>query len=212
MSHRVAEIALYGLFGAGAGIYFAIKARDSEERKYAMLLAAGGVAMFAICFYFMENYPIPSQSPKVMTKTSCDVALNKLQEIRASLEPSSDVGSLIDAVDTSCANYLPWKGSFIQGTGSIDGISPSDMTSSVMWGFDPWNRFFVAMKHSCNQVQERVVAVFQSGAEGGDRNLISWGGQYISENCFPFAHGKALLAQAVNLIKKGALGNLILVD
>ncbi|NGX60068.1 MAG: hypothetical protein KR126chlam3_01230 [Chlamydiae bacterium] len=194
MSHRVAEIALFGLFGTGAGIYYAIRARDREERKHAMLLAAGGVDLFAFGYYLLVNFPIPTQSSEMVTKTvSCDVALNKLQEIRVSVQPTSDIRHLIDAVDTTCKNYLPWKDSFSQGAGSIDGISNSDMKSPVMWGIDPFDRFFVAMEYSCNKVQRsivavfpKVVAVFQSGTEEGNRNLISWGSVNVHHPHFPY--------------------------
>jgi hypothetical protein len=86
-------------------------------------------------------------------------SLQKLQKLVAEVGEESLTGRVIKTFGDVHAFNLPelkWQDGFhAGGTGYVDGISPSDMEHSVMWGIDPWNRLYIATKIEGTTINNR---------------------------------------------------------
>lgn len=80
-----------------------------------------------------------------------------------------------------CENYLPWKNQFLGNTGYIDGIKPSDLQKSVVWGVDSHNRLYIAFKYFCETAKEKALSIYQ-------RNNVSEGLMVVFQRYSHYHH------------------------
>ena len=126
---------------------------------------------------------IPEPTPIGETASTCDLAGLKAQIKEHGGATTHKLFNIVEKTKgLSCDNYLPWKDSFHGGTGYIDGVRPDDLSQSVMWGIDPWQRPFVAIRHTCDKVKNEAVVFFQRYTGSGSGPVVS-SGYYISYEC-----------------------------
>ena len=76
---------------------------------------------------------------------------------------------------TSCRDFLPWNNRFYApGTRSIERINLSDMRRSMMWGFDPFRRFYFVKTGISEMFGAEAVAVHQ-GCPQNFEDFLSFG-------------------------------------
>ena len=132
-----------------------------------------------------EAFHMGSNAEAAFDATKCN--LDQVNQFLQERGENSGVSKLFQVLKSTkgmtCENHLPWKDSFhAGGTGYIDGIQPSDLDQSVMWGIDSWKRPFIAIKHTCDKVEKGVVTYFQRYTSNG---LAVKGGQYRLDHCLP---------------------------
>lgn len=103
-----------------------------------------------------EQQPVVSEEKPVVAAQSL-TAREKLVQIIKEYHPESMTAKVVGTFGTIEAfaklPELQWEDRFHRGgTDYIDGIHPSDMKDPVMWGFDRWNRLFVAVKSNATLV------------------------------------------------------------
>lgn len=138
----------------------------------------------------------------------------QLNEILSKQSKSGMVFSVFKILNATkgihCDNYLPWQDSFYgDGRFFIEGIQPKDLTKSVLWGIDGNKRSYIALKYTCDQLNEidpnakpiesifnpsdiGAFVLFQRFANNdiGDSHYLAVGQHYPSEsNCMKrFTH------------------------
>lgn len=138
---------------------------------------------------FGETLPTrdtPSEENVSVANPSAVAPLTSLQKIRALIldeKNTSLTARVMRAVSSAISleeTELKWQNTFHEGgTGYIDGVKPADLSHSVMWGIDSWDRPFVALKlREANGVGEPgVETLFQRYIE--EENIWASGKHYL---------------------------------
>lgn len=129
-----------------------------------------------------EHFHMGSVKDPSFDSSTCDLAGLKAQIKEHGGATTHKLFNIVEKTKgLSCDNYLPWKDSFhAGGTGYIDGVRPDDLSQSVMWGIDPWQRPFVAIRHTCDKVTNGAVAFFQRYTGSGP---VVGGGHHMAYQC-----------------------------
>lgn len=129
-----------------------------------------------------------AQKQPVKPRSAAD-AMNVVKE---KVKKASPIQKLLDLLKNTRGisenNYLPFQPHFIRSTGYIDGINPSDLTESVMWGVDDENRSFIATRYRCDTEEAPpltgVVTLFQRESND-EKSYIFAGSNFHVYNCGP---------------------------
>lgn len=92
----------------------------------------------------------PEENVEEVKNPNSPASLSQLKLVTKDFENDSltiKIINLFNGVDAFNLPKLEWKNEFhAGGTGYIDGIKPSDLSDSVMWGIDPAKRLYIAVK------------------------------------------------------------------
>ena len=112
------------------------------------------------------SYDLGSEQCDLMSipdnKITCEVGIKMLSTVPRESTMYKLIQKLRERMDfTSCRDFLPWKNSFYAPIRSIERINLSDMKRSMMWGFDPFGRFYFAKTGISEIFGAEAVAVHQ---------------------------------------------------
>lgn len=170
--------------------------QNDSQKKLSVAVMSIGMANIALGVGFLYAAEAPAIEPEIEQESNATCFAHSLHSqemlnpstcpIRALTTILHNGGSssivakvfevFYETQGISCDNYLPWQDKFAKYD-YIDGIRSEDLSTSAMWGIDPWLRPFITFKAVCNEAGTNVVTLFQRYFD--DSSFVAQGGHYM---------------------------------